>query len=63
MNMLPSTGEATPKPGLDTLEENADKKKFFAELEVGRDSPIDYSELNRKLSDTGKSSTVDLTAR
>ena len=46
-----------PKPGLDTLEENADKSRFFAELEEGKSSPIDYSELNKKLTDTAKSSS------
>ena len=37
-------------------EENADKRMFFEELERDRTSPIDYSELNRQLGDTGRSS-------
>ena len=46
-----------PKPGLDTMEENADKSRFFAELEAGKSTPIDYSELNKRLTDTARSST------
>lgn len=44
------------QPGLDTLEEAADKQRFFGELEGDRSSPVDYSELNRQLGDTGVSS-------
>ena len=33
--------------GLDTMEEAADKERFFAQLEEGRSSPVDYGELNR----------------
>lgn len=44
--------------GLDTLEENADKIKFFDDLEHGRDTPLDYSQLNRELGETGKSSLL-----
>ena len=51
------------RPGLDTLEENADKKKFFAELEEGRSTPVDYSELNKKLSVTEQSPTLDTATR
>lgn len=50
-------------PGLDTLEENADKSRFFAELEHGRDTPIDYSELNKKLTDTERSSGLNTATR
>lgn len=42
-------------PGLDTLQEDADKEIFFAELEGSRNTPIDYSELNRQLENTEKS--------
>ena len=45
-----------PQAGPDTLEENLDKQHFFVELERDRASPIDYSELNRQLEDTGLSS-------
>ena len=41
------------KQGLDTLQENEDKDRFFAELEQGKETPIDYSELNKKLSESG----------
>ena len=46
------------QPGLDTLEENADKRRFFDALEQGRDTPLDYSQLNRELGETGKSSLL-----
>ena len=45
-------------PGLDTLQENADKERFFAELEGSHNIQIDYSELNRQLENTEKSSTA-----
>ncbi len=45
----------TKRPGLDTLEENIDKSLFFAELEQDRDTPINYSELNKGLSATDQS--------
>ena len=48
--------EPSPLPGLDTLEEGEDKKRFFADLEGSRGSPLDYSELNRQLGETGQSS-------
>lgn len=65
MNMLAFTESQgnTQRPGLDTLEENADKSKFFAELERGRNTPIDYSELNKRLSETGRSSIADTATR
>lgn len=40
---------------MDTLEENEDKNKFFAELEKVKDGPVDYSELIRSLGETGQS--------
>ena len=39
-------------PGEETLAEEEDKERFFEELEKGKDSPLDYSELNRQLSNT-----------
>ena len=42
-------------PGEETLAEEDDKKRFFEELEKGKDSPLDYSELNRQLSNTSVS--------
>uniref|UniRef100_A0A670YK95 Centrosomal protein of 162 kDa n=1 Tax=Pseudonaja textilis TaxID=8673 RepID=A0A670YK95_PSETE len=35
--------------GLDTLEEEEEKEKFFADLEKGASSTIDYSKLNKEL--------------
>ncbi|XP_039190438.1 centrosomal protein of 162 kDa isoform X3 [Crotalus tigris] len=35
--------------GLDTLEEEEEKEKFFADLEKGASSTIDYSKLNQEL--------------
>ena len=46
-------------PGLDTLEENADKLKFFSALEQGRDTPLDYHKLNLQLDNTGRPSAVN----
>lgn len=42
--------------GLDTLEEEEEKARFFARLEAGASSRIDYSQLNRELDST--SSTI-----
>ena len=47
------------KPGPDTLEENADKNIFFAELEEGRAISIDYSELNKGLIESRRASVLD----
>ncbi|XP_030014331.1 centrosomal protein of 162 kDa isoform X2 [Sphaeramia orbicularis] len=38
--------------GMDTLEEEEEKARFFAELEAGASSTIDYSKLNRELDST-----------
>ena len=46
-------------PGLDTLQEKADKERFFAELEQNCNTPLDYSELNRQLENTAKTSPPD----
>ncbi|XP_040923822.1 centrosomal protein of 162 kDa isoform X2 [Betta splendens] len=43
--------------GLDTLEEEKEKAKFFAQLEAGISSAIDYSKLNKELDTTA--STID----
>lgn len=56
-----SVSEFGAQPGLDTLEENADKRRFFEELEHGRKTPLDYSQLNRDLGETGKSSLLAAT--
>ncbi|XP_071390914.1 centrosomal protein of 162 kDa, partial [Centroberyx affinis] len=47
--------------GLDTLEEEEEKARFFAHLEAGASSTIDYSKLNRELDST--SSTMGTTLR
>lgn len=38
-----------PGAGLDTLEEQEEKERFFADLEKGASSTIDYSRLNKEL--------------
>lgn len=38
--------------GMDTLEEEEEKADFFAHLEAGASSSIDYSKLNRELGET-----------
>ena len=58
-NHVSVTHFSNTHPGLDTLEENADKLKFFSELEHGRNTPLDYSQLNKELGETGKSSLLD----
>ncbi|XP_026228941.1 centrosomal protein of 162 kDa-like isoform X2 [Anabas testudineus] len=47
--------------GLDTLEEEEEKARFFAQLEAGSSSIIDYSKLNRELDST--SSTIGTNLR
>ncbi|XP_060705637.1 centrosomal protein of 162 kDa [Hemiscyllium ocellatum] len=44
--------QSTPGVGLDTLEEEEEKEKFFANLEKGATSTIDYSKLNKELEST-----------
>ncbi|CAL8248152.1 unnamed protein product [Lota lota] len=39
-------------PGLETLEEEEEKARFFARLEAGASSTLDYSQLNRELDST-----------
>uniref|UniRef100_A0A8D3CQU4 Centrosomal protein of 162 kDa n=1 Tax=Scophthalmus maximus TaxID=52904 RepID=A0A8D3CQU4_SCOMX len=41
--------------GLDTLEEEEEKARFFAQIEAGASSTIDYSKLNRELDSTSHS--------
>ncbi|XP_076466484.1 centrosomal protein of 162 kDa-like [Babylonia areolata] len=41
------------KPGFDTLDELAEKHKFFQDLESKANGSLDYSQLNRELSATG----------
>ena len=54
------TRQPSSQPGADTLEEQADKLRFFAELEREGRSPADYSDLNRQLGNTGLSSLTGL---
>lgn len=42
----------TTNIGLETLEEEEEKARFFAQLEAGASSTIDYSKLNRELDST-----------
>ncbi|CAL8260444.1 unnamed protein product [Boreogadus saida] len=49
-SMLASGPDLTPGgPGLETLEEEEEKARFFARLEAGASSTLDYSQLNRDL--------------
>ena len=45
---LGSTG-----PGAETMEEMADKERFFKELEEKRGGRVDYSQLNKDVDMTG----------
>ncbi|XP_027132993.1 centrosomal protein of 162 kDa isoform X6 [Larimichthys crocea] len=57
--MIPTAN--TANTGLDTLEEEEEKARFFARLEAGASSTIDYSRLNRELDST--SSTIGTSLR
>ncbi|XP_072572586.1 centrosomal protein of 162 kDa isoform X2 [Paramormyrops kingsleyae] len=46
--------------GLDTLDEEKEKANFFANLERGASSTIDYSKLNREFDSTGSTVTTTL---
>ncbi|XP_041798678.1 centrosomal protein of 162 kDa isoform X2 [Chelmon rostratus] len=46
--------------GLDTLEEEEEKARFFAQLEEGASTTIDYSKLNRELDSTSSSIGTNL---
>ncbi|XP_029307790.1 centrosomal protein of 162 kDa isoform X4 [Cottoperca gobio] len=48
--MVPAAN--TTSIGLDTIEEEEEKARFFAQLEAGALSTIDYSKLNRELDST-----------
>ena len=54
-SILEHSGRRSTLAGADTLEEEAEKKHLFAALEDGRNTSVDYSELNRALGDTGLS--------
>ncbi|KAM4771046.1 centrosomal protein of 162 kDa [Rhinophrynus dorsalis] len=47
--------------GLDTLEEQQEKEQFFAKLEKGASSTIDYSRLNKELDSTDSTQLTALT--
>ncbi|XP_076593758.1 centrosomal protein of 162 kDa isoform X9 [Chaetodon auriga] len=57
--MVPAAN--TTNIGLDTLEEEEEKARFFAQLEEGASATIDYSKLNRELDST--SSTIGTSLR
>ena len=50
---MSSRSNSVPALGQDTLEEIADKEKFFRDLETGKQSPVDYAALNDQLTLTG----------
>ncbi|XP_062896387.1 centrosomal protein of 162 kDa isoform X3 [Mobula hypostoma] len=50
--MASSPAINTPGAGLDTLEEEEEKERFFANIEKGATSTIDYSRLNKELEST-----------
>ena len=51
---LAMTGNSMRSPGPDTLNEEEEKRRFFAELEQSTSS-LNYSELNRQLGNTAPS--------
>ncbi|XP_023820125.1 centrosomal protein of 162 kDa isoform X1 [Oryzias latipes] len=46
--------------GLDTMEEEEEKNRFFAQLEAGASSTVDYSQLNRQWDSSSFTITADL---
>ncbi|XP_032374406.1 centrosomal protein of 162 kDa isoform X2 [Etheostoma spectabile] len=46
--------------GLDTIEEEEEKARFFAQLEAGASATIDYSKLNRELDSTSSTMGTNL---
>uniref|UniRef100_A0A3B3YGH0 Centrosomal protein of 162 kDa n=1 Tax=Poecilia mexicana TaxID=48701 RepID=A0A3B3YGH0_9TELE len=46
--------------GLDTLEEEEEKARFFAQIEAGTSSAIDYSKLNRELDSSRSTFATEL---
>lgn len=61
-DMLEEHG-STHKIGMDTLDEMADKEKFFRDLEKNADGTIDYRRLNQDLSATGNTMSPEGAAR
>ncbi|XP_041109238.1 centrosomal protein of 162 kDa isoform X2 [Polyodon spathula] len=59
--MASGPGPSAVGVGMDTLDEEEEKERFFANLERGASSTIDYSKLNKELDSTG--STVMATLR
>ncbi|XP_016522115.1 centrosomal protein of 162 kDa isoform X3 [Poecilia formosa] len=62
-----SSGESSKTPGgnmsamgLDTLEEEEEKARFFAQIEAGTSSAIDYSKLNRELDSSRSTFATEL---
>nr|XP_054596645.1 centrosomal protein of 162 kDa isoform X2 [Nothobranchius furzeri] len=65
--LLPVSSESELMPavdvtnvGLETQEEEEEKARFFAQLESGTSSTIDYSKLNRELDSTSSIMATDL---
>lgn len=50
----------TTNVGLDTLEEEEEKTRFFSELEAEASSTLDYSKLNRELECTSSTNGTSL---
>lgn len=46
--------------GLDTIEEEEEKARFFAQLEAGASPNLDYSILNRELDSTCSTTAANL---
>lgn len=46
--------------GLDTLEEEEEKARFFAQIEAGASSAVYYSQLNREMDSSLSTFTMDL---
>ncbi|XP_023186736.1 centrosomal protein of 162 kDa isoform X6 [Xiphophorus maculatus] len=62
-----SSGESSKTPGgnksamgLDTLEEEEEKARFFAQIEAGASSAIDYSKMNRELDSSHSTFATEL---
>lgn len=49
---ISAVAPAVTSMGMDTLEEEEDKARFFAQLEAGALTTIDYSQLNKELDST-----------
>lgn len=55
-----SRGSAADAVGLDTLEEEEEKSRFFAKLKAEVSSPLDYSKLVAALDSTGSTTAKSL---